>query len=165
MPGDEDQLRVPAVGSDVLHHPRGRRRGILHTVGDLHAREEAVIHAHDGEPLFAQSLRDFTTPSRQAAAVKPHDGREALRIRRVINVEPAERVGIAVARGIAVGDIFLRPVSIRPGRDSRAEQGQRKKKQQKSFHKRSRFWVIKVGKIPQKALSLRNRPHQNSRKL
>lgn len=148
MSGDEDQPRVAAVGSNVFHHPSGRSGGIRHAVGDLHARSEAVIHAHHGESFAAQRFRNLAPPAGQAPAVEPHDGRKSLPIRRPANVQPAKRIDIAVARRVAVGNAGFGPAGGRLGRNPRAEQGQSREKRKKSFHGIRSFWVIKIGKIP-----------------
>ena len=82
---------------------------------DLHVRREPVLHAHHGESLLLQRFGDIAPPARQAAAVIPYDGREAFLIRRIIEVQPAHRVDVPVASGVAVSYIFYGLVSARPG--------------------------------------------------
>ena len=150
----EDQPRITAVIGNMLHNPCRRGRRIGHTVGNLHARHQPVLHAHDGKALAAQRLGNLAPASFESSAVKPDDGREALPAGRTAEIQPAERVDVSVARSLAVGDIphdatgaVLRP----KGRGEEQLHGQQP---EKSFHGSESFAKIKVGKFPQKTLPL-----------
>ena len=154
MPGHEHPPGVAAVRGDVLHHPCRRCGRIVDTVGDLHRRREAVLHAHHGQALVFQCLGDLAPSARQPAAVVPHHGRKAGFPDRIINIQPAHRVDVPIARGIAVGNILHRLIGAFLRHRPRAAHGQHEEQSNQSFHPREFIRVIKIGKIRQKALYL-----------
>ena len=89
VPGNKDPLRIAPVRGDVFDNPRGGRSSIRHTVGHLHLRHKAVLHADDRHAVSLQRLGDLAATARQASAVKPDDCRKALRIGREIDIQAA----------------------------------------------------------------------------
>ena len=89
----------------MLQDPGYGRRRIVDAVGDPYSGRQPVIYAGDGESLLLQSLRNVALAAFQTAAVEPYDRREPFLFDRVVEVEPAERVCVGIACGIAVGDV------------------------------------------------------------
>ena len=134
MPGHEHPPGVAAVRGYVLHHPRGRRGRIVDAVGDLHRRREAVLHAHHGQALVFQCLRYLAPSARQPATVVPYHGRKAGFPDRIINIQPAHRVYIPVAPGIAVRNVLHRLIGALLRHRPRAAHGQHEEQSNQSFH-------------------------------
>ena len=114
--GHEYLTLAATILRDVLIRPGHRCRSVVEDVVNRSLRQQTVVGRHDHEAAVFQLRVDVLLAALDAAAVEPHHHGRILGVCRIIHIELAALLGIALRR-IAIWDvvhlIVLRPCNGR----------------------------------------------------